>query len=272
MFHILLFHLIIERRKGVVGLVKKMRNADDYIKHLYVHMNELNQFVIFSGLSFQEFVSSVDQLEHLLLLKPLSTNSEGSFNMHTRLAFIEKHDLLKFSKQVQDKKDDLCWIDFSDDKRINLLTPQEQAELLYIGHKKEPIRSPFYHELQNRFVYLEQKDEKLTKVYARNLVDIYEIVINVFNNLIQMKERAASFWRRRPISLNLQFPQEAYKNFREELQDGALLSIYRVEKPKVDYVLEIRNVSEINFPDEIWDDLNSLLKKKADTILKTNTK
>lgn len=53
-----------------------------------------------------------------------------------------------------DSKKDLCWIDFCDERKLNLLTPQEQAELLYIGHKKEPIRSPFYHQLQNKYVYL----------------------------------------------------------------------------------------------------------------------
>lgn len=256
----------------MIGLAKKMRNADDYMKHIYVHMNEINQFAVFSGLSFQEFVSSVGQLDHLLLVKPTSSNEECSFNMHTRLAFVEKQDLLKYAKQIQDKKDDLCWIDFSDEKKLNLLTPQEQAELLYVGHKKEPLRTPFYHQLQNRYVYLESKDQKLTKIYVRELTDVYELVINVFNNLIQMKERAVSFWRRRPASLNLQFSKDTYKHFYEELQDGALISIYRIEKPQVAYVLEIRNVSEVSFPDEIWDDLNSILKKEADTVFQTNTK
>lgn len=252
--------------------MKKMRNADDYIKHLYIHMNELNQFVIVSGLNFQEFVSSVGQLENLLLLKPTVNTAESSFNMHTRMAFIEKKDLLKFSKQIQDRKEDLCWIDFEKEKRINLLTPQEQAELLYIGHKKEAIRSPFYHQLQNRFVYLETKDEKMTKLYVRKLTDTYELVVNVFNNLIQMKEKAVAFWRRKPNTAKVQFPVQICDQFKEELKDGALLSIYRIEKPKVTYVLEVRNLSEINFPDEIWDDLNSLLKNEADVIVKTTAK
>lgn len=256
----------------MIDLSKKMRNADDYMKHIYVHMNEINQFAIFSGLNFQEFVSSVGQLDNLLLLKPTFSNGEGSFNMHTRLAFIENQNLMKFAKQIHDKKEDLCWIDFSEEKKINLLTPQEQAELLYVGHKKEPIRTPFYHQLQNRYVYLESKDQKITKIYVRELVDVYELVINIFNNLIQMKERAASFWRRRPASLNLQFSKDTYTHFHEELQDGALVSIYRIEKPQVAYVLEIRNVSDISFPDEIWDDLNSILKREPDTVFQTNTK
>lgn len=249
-----------------------MRNADDFIKHLYVHLNELNQFVIFSGLNFHEFVSSVDQLENLLLLKNGVENDEGSFNMHTRLAFVEESELAKFAKLMSDKKGDLCWIDFSDEKKLNLLTPQEQAELLYIGHKSEPIRTPFYHQLQNRFVYLEKKDDKMTKVYFRELNDVNELVMKYFNNIIQAKERAASFWRRKPASSILKFNFKNYEEVRENFTDGVLLSVYRIEKPKITYVLEMRNVPEINFPEEIWDDLNSILKQHPDVIIEASAK
>ena len=71
-----------------------------------------------------------------------------------------------------DSKKDLCWIDFSDERKLNLLTPQEQAELLYIGHKKEPVRSPFYHQLQNKYVYLSSEEEKISKIYFRDLTDV----------------------------------------------------------------------------------------------------
>lgn len=257
----------------MIDLSKKMRNADDYIKHLYVHTNELNQFVIFSGLNSREFISSVGQLDNLLLLKHHQSNDEeGSFNMHTRLAFIEQKEILKFAKMASDQKRDLCWMDFKSEKKLNLLTPQEQAELLYIGHKKEPIRSPFYHQLQNRFVYLETKDEKLVKVYVRDVEEIFQIIVNVFNNLISVKERAASFWRRRPMSIAPTFNEDDCNHFREELNDGALISVYRIEKPKVAYVLEVRNVSEYSFVDEIWDDLNNILKYGADKTLQSTTK
>lgn len=256
--------------REVIDLSKKIRTADDYMRHLYIHTNELNQFVIFSGLNLQDFIFSVDQLGNLLLLKNIQNSEEGSFNMHTRLAFVEQNELTKFSKQMSDKKSDLCWIDFSDEKKLNLLTPQEQAELLYIGHKKEPIRSPFYHQLQNRFVYLESKSEKFTKVYVRDLEEVSQIVTRWFNHLIQMKERSLSFWRRKPLSRIPHYTATDYEQIREDAKDGILLSLYRVEKPKVAYVLEVRNVADIQFPDEIWDDLNAILKHDATTMIQAN--
>jgi len=145
----------------VIDLAKKMRAADDFLHHLYVHVNELNQFVVLSGLKFHEFASSVGSLQNILLLK--NEFEDGSFNMHTRLGFVDEKSMPYFAKKISDSKQDLCWIDFSDEKKLNLLTPQEQAELLYIGHKKEPLRSPFYHQLQNKYVYLENKRISIQK-------------------------------------------------------------------------------------------------------------
>ena len=34
-------------------------------------------------------------------------------------------------------------LDFTDERKLNMLSPQEQAELLYIAHKKEAFVHPF---------------------------------------------------------------------------------------------------------------------------------
>jgi len=252
----------------VIDLAKKMRAADDFLHHLYVHMNEINQFVIFSGLTFQEFVSSVGPLQNILLLK--NEYEDGSFNMHTQLEFVEERSIRKFIKKASDSKKELCWIDFSDEKRLNLLTPQEQAELLYIGHKKEPVRTPFYHQLQNKYVYLANEDEKMSKIYFRDLQDVEELVANLFNAIIQEKEKPATFWRRKVKDSIPAFTKEMLTSFREEVKDGVLFSMYRIEKPDLAYVLELRNISDLTFPDEIWDELNTILKKKAEQIMEVH--
>ena len=63
------------------------------------------------------------------------------------------------------------------------------------------------------------------------------------------------------------FTEEMMKNFREDVKDGVLFSLYKIEKPRLAYVIELRNISDEYFPDEIWDDLNSILKKKPEEIL-----
>lgn len=252
----------------MIDLAKKMRAADDFLHHLYVHVNELNQFVVLSGLKFHEFASSVGPLQNILLLK--NEFEDGSFNMHTRLGFVDSKSMPYFAKKISDSRQDLCWIDFADEKKLNLLTPQEQAELLYIGHKKEPLRTPFYHQLQNKYVYLENKEEQYTKIYFSNLEDNDRLVVNVFNNVIQLKERQTSFWRRRVATVMPHFTVDVCDTFREHMKDGALFSMYRIEKPTVAYVLEVRNIADIHFADEIWDDLNTLLKQKPDGVLEVH--
>ena len=148
-----------------------------------------------------------------------------------------------------------------------MLTPQEQAELLYIGHKKEPLRSPFYHQLQNKYVYLSSEEEKVSKIYFRDLKDVLKLITQVFNGVIQEKERPTTFWRRKVSNLVPFFTEEMIRNFHEDVKDGVLFSIYKIEKPKIAYVMELRNISDDYFPDEIWDDLNSILKQKPDKIL-----
>ena len=39
-------------------MVKKARDTEDFLHHIYIHMNEADQFVIFSGLTMQQFVQN----------------------------------------------------------------------------------------------------------------------------------------------------------------------------------------------------------------------
>ncbi|MEG0259656.1 MAG: hypothetical protein RR595_01380 [Lysinibacillus sp.] len=248
-------------------MAKKLKSAEDFMYHIYVHMNDVDKFVIFSGLKFQQFVASVDPLHHLLLLK--HSYEDGFYNMHTQFEFIQDEEIQKFVKKSSESKE-LCWVDFMDEKRLNQLTPVEQAELLYISHKKEPITSPFFNKLQNRFVYYSSEIEKVTKIYFRHLSDYDLLVSNVFNSLLKEKERSTGFWRRKVKSEIPAITPEMLRAYRSFAKDGALLSLYRVEKPKPAYGIEIRNLSDISFPDEVWDDLNTILKTEHDELIHIN--
>ncbi|MFB7156635.1 MULTISPECIES: hypothetical protein [unclassified Lysinibacillus] len=247
----------------VVG--KKLKSAEDFMFHIYVHMNEVDKFVVFSGLKFSQFVAALEPLHHLLLLK--HSYEDGSFNMHTQLDYIPEEEVPQFVKKSTESKE-LCWIDFMDEKRLDQLTPMEQGELLYISHKKEPITSPFFNKLQNRFVYYSSDLEKMTKIYFRHLSDSDLLIANVLNGLIREKERSTGFWRRKVNSSIPAISPEFLRAYRSFAKDGALLSLYRIEKPKVAYGLEIRNLSEYSFPDEVWDDLkNTILKNEHDELI-----
>ncbi|MET0786361.1 MAG: hypothetical protein ABWY25_06610 [Paenisporosarcina sp.] len=246
--------------------VKKARDAEDYIHHIYIHMNEADQFVIFNGLTLEQFVQSSGPMQHLLLLK--HQYEDGSFNMHTQLEFVPADEIRSFLKEFVDAPTDLRWIDFEEERKLNALTPQEQAELLYIGHKKEAIRSPFYYQLQNRFVYLANEEENMTKIYFRELADSEDLVVNVMNQYVKDKEKGSAFWKRKTKQSFPVMTIEQFKALRPLLKEGVLLSLYKQEKPKSLYEVEVRLLPDNVYPDEIWDELTSILLESPDETIR----
>ncbi len=242
-------------------MVKKMKNADDFIHHLYVHMNDVDQFVIYSGLSFKQFFSSAEPMRNILLLK--HQYEDGSFNMHTQLDFIGTDDLSGFLKKLPDMKGDLCWVDFASEKNVNQLSPEEQSELLYFAHKREPVHSPFLSKLQNRYAYSGRAEDKFAKVYYRFLADHESLLANLFNKMIVEKEGTGSFWRRKSKQQVPMLDPITLRACRPFVKEGALLSLYKMEKPS-QYGLEIRALGDYNFPDEVWVDLKEILKQPYD--------
>lgn len=250
-------------------MAKKPKSADDFIHHLYVHMSEVDRFVIFSGITLKQFFSSIEPLPNLLLLK--HRFEEGSFNMHTMFDFVSgRQDIAKFIKEMDDKKEDLCWVDFADEKKVNELAPREIAELLYISHKREPITSPFFSKLQNRYVYYSSKNDKMTKIYFRNLDDSENLVSTFINNLIKDKMSISTFWKRKTIKNVPILDPMFLKSYRSYAKDGALLSLYKMEKPENSFGLEVRTLVDYDFPDEVWDELDTILKLPYDELIQIN--
>lgn len=245
---------------------KKQKTADDFIHHLFVHMNDVDHFVIYSGLTLKQFVRSVDPIPNLLLIK--HRYEDGSFNMHTQFDFVALEDMTDFVKGTDDAAGDLCWVDFASEKEVNQLTAGEQAELLYIGHKREPIFSPFFSKLQNRYVYYSSESDKLTKVYFRYLNDSEFLVSNVINQLIKERESNGSFWRRKMKDAVPALDPVVLKAYRPFAKEGVLMSLYKMEKPTNAYGIELRTLSDYDYPDEVWDDLNVILKQNYDELIK----
>ncbi|MEK4230969.1 hypothetical protein [Solibacillus sp. FSL H8-0538] len=246
-------------------MAKKMKSAEDFMHHLYVHMNDVDHFVVYSGLSLKQFMTSIDPLKNALLLK--HTYEDGSFNMHTQLDFVSSEEIPNFIKKETDVAADLCWVDFTTEKNVNALTPLEQAELLYFRHKREPLASPFFAKLQNRYIYYSSSIDKMTKIYFRFIGDSELLVANLFNRMIKEKEGTGSFWRRKLKDESPTIDPSMLKAFRSYAKEGALLSLYKLDKPSSHYGIEIRTLAYYDYPDEVWDDLTEILKLGYDEFI-----
>lgn len=246
-------------------MAKKMKAAEDFMHHLYIHMNDVDHFVIYSGLTLKQFMSSVESVKNVLLLK--HAYDEGSFNMHTQFDFVSSEDTVEFIKKESDLKSDLCWVDFTSEKNVNALTPLEQAELLYFSHKREPLATPFFSKLQNRYAYYSSVSDKMTKVYYRFIGDSELLVSNFFNQMIKEKEGAGSFWRKKNKNNSPMIEPSTLRLYRPFAKEGALLSLYKLDKPNAHYGVEVRTLSDYDFPDEVWDDLDEILKLGYDELI-----
>ncbi|WP_088006157.1 hypothetical protein [Indiicoccus explosivorum] len=240
-------------------MAKRPLRAEDYLQHLYVYVNESERFALFSGLTFQQFASAVRMPENLLLLK--HTFDDASFNMHTRLEYVPKEDVGRLQKSAAAGKSELCWIDFASERGVRQLSPGEQAELLYLGHKKEAIRPPFYAVLQNEFVYLGSEDGQTVKIYFRTLSRINELIGALFTQQIRKAENGQSFFRRRPKDLIPEVPADFLTEAGKEYRQGVLLSLTDPEKTKNIIELQVRQAEEISFLDEFNSEISEIISQ-----------
>ena len=225
-------------------------------------MNDVDHFVLFNGLSVKQLLESIDEPSNLLLLK--HNFEDGSFNIHTQFDFVEVPELPSFVKRVEDKGSDVCFVDFKDERYVSQLTPFEQAELLYFAHKREPLGNPFSAKLQNRFLSYYTFSRNETKVYFRFLADCEIIVANLINKMIQEKEAGGSFWRRKSKGKSPKIDSLTLKALRPFIKEGALVSLYKLDKPSSTYGIEIRILSDVSFPEELWSELEEILKQGYD--------
>lgn len=241
-------------------MVKKVNNTEHYVQHLYIYLNDADQFALFSGLTFAQFMDAVKMPKNLLLLK--HSYDDASYNMHTQLEFASQEEYPELRKSRAAKEGEFCWIDFRSEKQVNSLTPQEQAELLYIGHKKETVRSPFYSTLLNEFIYLSSEDEQTTKIYFRNLERLNELVGNYFIQLIRRADHGQNFWRRKAKDMIPELPEEILQSMKKLYREGILISLADPEKTKNTIELHIRQIEEISFMDDFHSDIEDYTKQK----------
>ena len=118
-----------------------MKRNSDIRDVIYVHLNENDRYALLYGITFDEFVSCLSEsINHLLLLE--HRFDDGDFNMHTMLDYVPKKRVMRLASDDVYEYGDFCWIDFEEMEGLDEIPGQVLAELLYLGHVKEPLRPP----------------------------------------------------------------------------------------------------------------------------------
>ena len=114
--------------------------------------------------------------------------------MHTLLEYCPEERINKLAAEDVYGYGNFCWIDFIEEEVLNELTGQEIAELLFLGHQKQHLKSPFYNKLGNRFVYLAHDDGWLNKTYYRSFKDFFHLLSEVIATKLEIKAGENCSW------------------------------------------------------------------------------
>ncbi|EQA5429012.1 hypothetical protein ACX35D_002097 [Enterococcus hirae] len=191
---------------------------------VYVHIDTTSNAVVTKGLTISDFSNNIVHFpQNLLLLDP--SENAGEYESHTGLKVIRgTENIQRFfsSARNHNHSSDLKWIDFNDLTMLKELTPLEISELLYFGHMKTHLHSPFFYKLQNNFVYFDLNDQ-LERIYYRYLDEFYRIFANKLSIILSKKinEKKSFFKRDIPVE---KISVELLKNMRNLMQEGIIFS------------------------------------------------
>ncbi len=124
---------------------------------------------------------------NLLLIK--SEYYGAQLNWKSRFEFVEHNDIGHLLKDDIYNYGDFCWVDFNKIEEVDELEPVEIAELLYLGHMFEPLKSPFFDKIQNKYAYLAHDDGWFCRLYCRDYADFGEIIANKITDMVSTSKR-----------------------------------------------------------------------------------
>ena len=199
---------------------------------LYVHLDTTSNTVLTQGLTPRDFYHGIThQPKNILLLN--ASSDQGEFESHTTMKIIRGYadithyfDNLHKSSSLLDKR----WIDFTELDMLKELTPLEISELLYFGHMKTHLYSPFFYKLQNNFVFFELEGG-INRTYYRYLDEFYRILSLKINHMtLELLNARTTFFRKaQPVEkINI----ELLKTLKEAFKEGVIIAINQAEITK----------------------------------------
>lgn len=191
---------------------------------IYIHIDTTSNIVMTRGLQAADFHTGIiHPPKNLLLLNPASTY--GDYESHTGLKIVRGVDAVEQYAQIVTKQrlgEENKWIDFSDLSMLRELSPLEVSELLYFGHMRTHLRSPFFYKLQNNFVYFDLP-QRVSRIYYRYLDEFYRVLAGKIKRqtLERVNDKRTFFKRPIPVA---DVPLEVIKQLHEYTKEGLVLS------------------------------------------------
>lgn len=130
---------------------------------IYLNYSSQEQCLYSLGVEFKEFINAIETPINILLLEHQYFGED--FHYGSNFEFVQKDNLQDLLKENVYSYGDFCWVDFDQVQSLDSLSPDDVAELLYLGHMMKPLKSPIFPKLNNRYAYLAHDDGWYNKIF-----------------------------------------------------------------------------------------------------------
>ncbi|QNR21617.1 hypothetical protein HNY42_11940 [Exiguobacterium sp. Helios] len=179
---------------------------------LYLYEDAENHRLTMSGVTFADFITSIDSKSALLVsgaaFKSIKYSSRTAFH------YVEAHEVEQFVQSNDVERFPLNAIDIRSSHSLDILTDVEIAELLFLMHMKRGMPSPFMTSVENEWAYFSEHDGTQATAYLKDWPSIEQVL----STLVQQKIR-----RELRIPTLSPLTAEIIINLRQLLQKGILI-------------------------------------------------
>ena len=209
-------------------------------RKIYVKAFPENNELIYTGIEFAEFMRFLTQpIENIMIITGgcvcigIDTRFERKLELFEGPALVEK-----LTQENVHSFGNFCFVDYVSPDKTSQISEQQIAELLYMGFMFQPLHSPFFEPLQNRFAYLAHDDGWFCRLYCRSLCDFMTVLCK---KIISPK----------PVQ-NIAEPTEQIKESMLELAtDGLLIDLGELSCKSHSAEVKLYTVGEYSDMDEI---------------------
>ncbi len=192
---------------------------------IYINGDMRNKCYVTSGISFQDFLSSVrTQVHNMILLK--HRFQEADFHFSSHFDYVEGDTTIR--RLMRDKISqygDFCWVDFEDISDLEELDSEDISSLLYFGHMKQPLGGKkTFSRLRNAYVYFATEDDQYTKVYYRSLQDFVYMLCKVIplQLMKESKNKFLPFMKQKQMPM---IPMAEMEKLLPNMEDGFIIHL-----------------------------------------------
>ncbi|TRZ36224.1 hypothetical protein CEQ21_11665 [Niallia circulans] len=227
---------------------------------VYIHLHEKERFVLSYGIEFYEFYHFLAQsISSILLLK--HQFDDGELHTHTMFDYVPEQKLAKLAKEDVYGYGDFAWIDFEETEALDVLHGQTIAELLFLAHKRDHLKAPFYQHLNNQFVYLAHDDGWFNKTYYKNLPMFYSFFGEVISQKLNRLKADKTLFGVKKKRIFTPLSQQGVLLLKEMMKEGMVLSIQKASQNRLRIEIPIWIIGDFANMDDMYEEYEKRSKQ-----------